>query len=129
MGINNDPVPSEKLSEMVVRGMQVKKASEIIIMDLRNVKNAVADFFIICSGNSDRQVMAISDSIEEQVHKNIRENPWHVEGRNNLEWILLDYVNVVAHVFKHDRREFYALETLWGDAVTEDVVAEVKLSN
>jgi len=82
------------------------------------VKNAVADFFIICSGNSDRQVDSISESIEEYVYKNIKENPWHAEGKTNKEWILLDYIDVVAHIFKLESREFYALESLWGDAQT-----------
>ena len=107
---------SEKLSSTIVKGMQEKKAVDIVLMDLRKVKNAVADFFIICSGNSDNQLDAIADSIDEQVYKNLNENPWHVEGKNNKEWMILDYTNVVAHIFRKDRRGFYALEKLWGDA-------------
>jgi ribosome-associated protein len=111
---------SESLSDVIVKGMQEKKASDIIVMDLRKIKNAVADFFIICSGNSDKQIDAISDSIDSEVYKTFQENPWHTEGKNNKEWMLLDYINVVAHVFRKDRREFYALERLWGDAdITE----------
>jgi ribosome-associated protein len=111
---------SEKLSEVIVKGMQEKKASDIVIMDLRKVKNAVADFFIVCSGNSDKQLDAIADSIDAEVFKALKENPWHIEGKNNKEWMLLDYTDVVAHVFRKDRREFYALERLWGDAeITE----------
>jgi ribosome-associated protein len=111
---------SEKLSQLVVKGMQEKKASDIVVMDLRKVRNAVADFFVICSGNSDKQLDAIADSIDEEVFKSLKEEPWHAEGRNNKEWVLLDYTNVVAHVFKRDRRSFYALEKLWGDAeITE----------
>ena len=109
---------SEKLADLVVKGMQEKKASDIVIMDLRNVKNAVADFFVLCSGNSDKQLGAISDSVDEFVYKDLKENPWHSEGRNNKEWMLLDYISVVVHIFKKDRREFYALEKLWGDAKT-----------
>ena len=107
---------SEKLCKAVVKGMQEKKAGEIVIMDLRKVKNAIADFFVICSGNSDKQLDAISDSIDEEVSKSVKENPWHTEGKNNKEWMLLDYITVVAHIFKKDKREFYALEKLWGDA-------------
>jgi len=118
MSERNDSVSPEKLSELMVLGMQEKKASDIVVLDLRKVKNAVADFFIICSGNSDRQVDSISESIEEYVYKNIKENPWHAEGKTNKEWILLDYIDVVAHIFKHEKREFYALESLWGDAQT-----------
>jgi ribosome-associated protein len=107
---------SEKLSSTIVKGMQEKKAIDIVLLDLRKVKNAVADFFVICSGSSDKQIDAIADSIDEQVHKSLNENPWHVEGKNNKEWMILDYTNVVAHIFRKDRRNFYALEKLWGDA-------------
>jgi len=82
---------SEKLSEIVVKGMQEKKATDIVVLDLRKVKNAVADFFIVCSGSSDRQIDAISDSIDEFVFKTLKENPWHIEGKDNKEWMLLDY--------------------------------------
>jgi ribosome-associated protein len=113
-------VNSETLSDVIVKGMQEKKASDIIVMDLRKIKNAVADFFVICSGNSDKQLDAISDSIDAEVFKKFQENPWHTEGKNNKEWMLLDYINVVAHVFRKDRRAYYALERLWGDAdITE----------
>lgn len=113
-------VSSEKLGEVIIKGMQEKKATDIVVLDLRKVKNAVADFFIICSGNSDKQLDAISDSIDEEVFKALKENPWHTEGKNNKEWMLLDYINVVAHVFRKDRRQYYALEKLWGDAdITE----------
>jgi ribosome-associated protein len=111
---------SEKLSQLVVRGMQEKKASDIVVMDLRKVRNAVADFFVICSGNSDKQLDAIAESVDDEVYKSLKEEPWHKEGKNNKEWVLLDYTNVVAHVFKKERRSFYALEKLWGDAeITE----------
>jgi ribosome-associated protein len=109
-------INSELLSEIIVKGMQEKKAIDIVVMDLRKVKNAVADFFVICSGNSDKQLDAIADSVDEEVYKALKENPWHTEGKNNKEWMLLDYINVVAHVFRKDRRDFYALERLWGDA-------------
>lgn len=111
---------AEKLSEAVVHGMKEKKALDIVVMDLRKVKNAVADFFVICSGNSDKQLDAIAESVDKEVSKAIHENPWHIEGKNNKEWMLLDYINVVVHIFRKDRRDFYALERLWGDAeITE----------
>lgn len=112
--------PSERLSQLIVRGMQEKKASHIVVMDLRKVKNAVADFFVIGSGNSDKQLDAIADSISEEVYKGTKETAWHTEGKNNKEWMLLDYTSVVAHIFRKDLRTFYALERLWGDAeITE----------
>ena len=107
---------SERLSDVIVKKKKKKKATDIVVLDLRKVKNAVADFFVVCSGNSDKQLDAITDSIDEQVYKELKENPWHVEGKNNKEWMLLDYIDVVAHVFRKDRRDFYALEKLWGDA-------------
>ncbi|MEO9872456.1 ribosome silencing factor [Ekhidna sp.] len=109
-------VNSDILSEWVVEGMLDKKALDVVIMDLREIKHAIADYFVICSGNSDTQIDAISDSIEEQIHKNSGQNPWKREGRQNKEWILLDYVDVVAHVFNKEKRTFYGLEELWGDA-------------
>jgi ribosome-associated protein len=113
-------VDSEKLSKAIVKGMQEKKASEIAILDLRNVKNAVADFFVVCSGSSDKQIEAITDSIDEEVYKELKEKPWHIEGKRNKEWMILDYINVVSHIFRKDRRKFYELEQLWGDAeITE----------
>lgn len=123
MDINKDLAPSEKLSEVVVRGMQEKKASDIVVLDLRNVKNAVADYFVICSGSSDTQIDAIADSVDEQVFKELKQNPWHLEGKTNKEWLLIDYVDVVAHIFKKDKRDFYSLENLWGDAEVISVEA------
>ncbi|HEX8427794.1 ribosome silencing factor [Hymenobacter sp.] len=107
---------SDKLAEVVVRGMQEKKALDIVVMNLKELKNAVADYFIVCSASSDTQIDAIARSIEEEVEKLTGENPWQTEGRMNREWVLLDYVDVVVHVFLRDRRQFYALEELWGDA-------------
>ncbi|MVM35747.1 ribosome silencing factor [Spirosoma sp. HMF4905] len=113
---NNKEFTPEQIRDFVVRGMQEKKGHDIVVMDLRNVKNAICDYFVICSGNSDTQIDAISTSIEEEVYKASKQDPWHKEGKLNREWILLDYVDVVAHVFKKERRAFYDLEQLWGDA-------------
>lgn len=111
---------SKKLCDAIVKGMQEKKAIDIVVLDLRKVKNAVADFFVICSGGSDKQLDAITESVDEEVYKAVKENPWHVEGKGNKEWMLLDYFDVVAHIFRKDRRDFFALEKLWGDAeITE----------
>ena len=100
--------------------MQEKKATNIVVMDLRKVKNAVADFFVIGTGNSDKQLDAIAGSVSDEVYKGTQETPWHTEGKNNKEWMLLDYSSVVAHIFRKDQRSFYALERLWGDAeITE----------
>lgn len=107
---------ASKLAQLVVEGMQEKKATDIVVLDLSKAKNAVADYFVLCTGNSDTQIDAISQSIEEFVYKKAKQDPWHHEGKQQKEWILLDYVDVVAHVFKKDKREFYGLEDLWADA-------------
>ncbi|GAA4457454.1 ribosome silencing factor [Nibrella saemangeumensis] len=130
MRINNavetarQEITAEELRNLVVRGMLEKKAQDVVVMDLRGVKNAITDFFVICSGNSDTQIDAIASSVEEEVYKAIHLNPWHREGKLNREWILLDYVDVVAHVFKKDRRAFYDLEQLWGDAEIQHIDEE-----
>ncbi len=116
MRSKNKQVSSEELSAAVISGMEDKKASKIVLIDLKGVSGAVADYFVVCTGSSDTQVESISKGIDEAVHKQVGENPWHVEGRTNREWILLDYGNVVAHIFKQDKRDFFALEDLWGDA-------------
>jgi ribosome-associated protein len=115
---------SKKLCDAIVKGMVEKKAADILVMDLRKVKNAVADFFVICSGGSDKQLDAITQSIDDEVFKAVKENPWHVEGKNNKEWMLLDYFDVVAHVFRKDKRDFFALEKLWGDAEMTEIDAD-----
>ncbi|MCR9067067.1 MAG: ribosome silencing factor [Cytophagales bacterium] len=112
---------SEELSELVASGMAEKKALDIRILDLRDVSNAIADFFVVCSANSDSQVDAIADSVEEEVYKITHADPWKKEGKTNREWVLIDYVDVVAHIFKKDKREFYSLEELWGDAQVTEV--------
>lgn len=109
---------SLKMAELIISGMQEKKAHQIVTLDLRNIRSAVADYFVICHGDSDRQVEAIAKSVEEQVYKGTGEDPWHREGFRNAEWILLDYIDVVVHVFLRDKREFYGLERLWADAET-----------
>lgn len=121
---NTKTISSEVLSKIVVKGMLEKKASDVVIIELKGLKNAVADYFVIGTGNSDTQVDAISDAIEEMVYKDAHQDPWNKEGKQNKEWILIDYVDVVAHVFKKDRRAFFALEDLWGDAKITYVEAD-----
>ncbi len=109
---------ADALSKVIIRGMEEKKASEILVLDLRKIKNAVTDFFVICSGSSDTQLEAISRSIEEEVLKAGEKNAYRVEGKANGEWVLMDFSDVVAHIFIKDKRAYYGLEELWGDAHT-----------
>ena len=109
-------ISSEELSQLVVKGMQERKATNIVVMDMRKVKNAFTDYFVVASGTSDTQVEAIAESVDKEVWEATRNNPRSTEGKANREWILVDYYDVIVHVFKKDRREFYKLEELWGDA-------------
>lgn len=109
-------ISSTELSKLVVKGMQEKKGQDIVVMDLRKVKSAFTDYFVICSGSSDTQIDAIAESVDVEVYKATKQLPFHKEGRENKEWILLDYVDVVVHVFKKEKRDFFRLEELWGDA-------------
>jgi ribosome-associated protein len=113
---NTDEVTSEQLCQIIVNGMQERKAQDIVIMDLRKVKSAITDFFVIASGTSDTQIDSIADSVEEEVWKATQTHPFGREGKVQKEWVLVDYIDVVAHIFKKDRREFFKLEELWGDA-------------
>ena len=113
--------PAEELKNHVISGLQEKKAKEIVCIDLRNIKNAVTDFFVICHAESRPHVEAIADSVEEHVFKETGEWPAHKEGVSNAEWILLDYVHVVAHIFREDQRNFYGIERLWADAEIQHI--------
>jgi ribosome-associated protein len=114
-------IDSKILCDTIVEGMQENKAKDITILDLRNVKGAVCDYFVICTGESSTQVEGIADSVVRFTRKTLKERPWHIEGKRNSEWVLMDYVNVVAHVFYRDARSFYDLEDLWADAVRTDI--------
>ncbi len=118
---NSVAVSSEELSEMMVQGMLEKKANDVVVLDLRSVKHAIADFFVICSGNSDTQIDSISESVEEFVRKQSNQRPWKKEGFQNKEWILIDYVDVVAHIFNKEKRAYYAIEDLWADAAITSI--------
>lgn len=116
MSKKEEELSSDKLTELIVQGMLEKKAEDIQVLNLQKVHNAVANFFVICSGTSDTHIEAIADSIKQEVYKICGQEPWHQEGGNNKSWVLLDYVDVVAHVFSAETRDFYKLENLWADA-------------
>ncbi|PWJ44445.1 ribosome silencing factor [Sediminitomix flava] len=112
----NTELDSKELAELAVKGMQEKKAKDIVLLDLRKTGNAVADFFVIATGNTDTQVDAIQNSVEEIIKIAKNELPHHREGYTQKQWIILDYINVVVHIFEKSRREYFGLEDLWGDA-------------
>lgn len=109
------------LVDSIIAGMQENKADNIVILDLREIENSICDFFIVCSGESSTQVDGISKSIKRYTMEEILEKPWRIEGEKNSEWILLDYCNVVVHVFHKEKRKFYELEDLWADAKRTDI--------
>ena len=111
---------NSKIIKTIIAAIQEKKGEKIISLDLRKINEAVADFFIICQAGNQPQIRAISDNIELQVKNKCGENPYHHEGTKMLQWVLIDYVNVVVHVMMPENRKFYKLEEMWSDAVTTD---------
>jgi ribosome-associated protein len=105
---------NSKLFKNILKAIKDKKGKEIVSLDLRKIDEAVADFFIVCEAQSHIQIKAIADNIEEIVWKECGEKPYHAEQGN--QWTLVDYVNIVVHVFEHEHRKFYDLESLWEDA-------------
>ena len=104
------------MAGLAIDGIRDKKGKEILSFDLRSINTTIADFFVVCHAESTTQVEAIARSVEEYIYKLRGEYPWHSEGTVNSEWILLDYVSMVVHIFREDRRRFYNLERLWADA-------------
>jgi len=111
---------NSKIYKTIIRAIQDKKGEDIVSLDLRKIPEAVADFFIICQANSQPQIRAIADHVEEQVKKVCGEMPYHHEGKQTLQWVLIDYVNIVVHIMLPESRKFYKLEEMWSDAAMED---------
>jgi ribosome-associated protein len=107
---------STYISEVIIHGIQEKKGNEIVRLDLRNINSSVTDYFVICHAESSTQIKAIASSVEEEVYKATQQEPWRKEGLQQGEWVVLDYIDVVVHIFKTDKRQFYGIEELWGDA-------------
>ncbi len=111
-------IGNDQLITQILKGIEEVKGKDINILDLRDIENTVCNYFVICNGTSNTQVNAIVSSIQKTVSKELKDKPWHIEGNENAEWVLMDYVNVVVHVFQKHIREFYDIEGLWGDAKT-----------
>lgn len=109
---------AEALIETIIEGIREKKGKDIVCLDLRELNHRVSDYFVICHADNTRQVVAIADSVEDFTTRNLNEKPWHVEGLQNANWVLMDYINVVVHVFHTEARDFYGIEKLWADART-----------
>lgn len=117
-------VQSDELTALIIKGIQEKKGEKIVQLNLKGLDGAVTDYFVVCEAKSTTQIEAIKKSIEEEVRKASGEKPWHVEGTQNSEWVLLDYVNVVAHIFQPEIREFFNIEGLWADAEVKQIQAD-----
>ncbi len=114
--MNKKQISTDELIATILKAIDDVKGEEVQLLDLRELDNTVCDYFIVCTGNSNTQVNAISGAIQKKVSKELKDKPWHVEGQGNAEWVLMDYINVVVHIFQKQTREFYDIESLWGDA-------------
>ena len=117
---------ADELIAVILQGVEEVKGQDIRLLDLRELENTVCDYFVICNGTSNTHVNAIVGSVQKTVSKAIKDKPWHVEGSENAEWILMDYVNVVVHVFQKHIREYYDIEGLWGDAKVTVLEGNIK---
>ncbi len=116
MGKTKEVKESQILLDVAIKGLQELKGENIVCIDLQEVENAVCDYFILCTGTSNTHVSALANSAEKEVKQTLNERPWHSEGFGNSEWIILDYVNTVVHIFQEEARNFYNLDGLWADA-------------
>ena len=112
----NKKSDAENLLKEIINGIENVKGDKIQKLDLTEIENTPCDYFVICSGNSNTQVSAIVSSIQKNVSKSLHEKPYHTEGLELAEWVLIDYVDIVVHVFQNQTREYYNIEELWGDA-------------
>ena len=117
---SNRLTPRSKIIKTIIAAIQEKKGENIVSLDLRKINEAVADFFIICEAGNQPQIKAIAENIEEQVRVHCDEDPYHHEGYQSLQWVLVDYVNVVVHVMLTENRKFYKLEEMWSDATAQE---------
>ena len=114
---------ADELISKIITGVENVKGIDISLLDLRDIENTVCSYFIVCSGSSNTHVNAIVSSVQKTVSKELKEKPFHTEGLKNSEWVLIDYVNIVVHVFQKPIREYYNIEELWGDAKTTQIAS------
>lgn len=124
MGKTKEVKESQIVLDVAIKGLQDLKAENIVCIDLSKIENAVCDYFLIGTGTSNTHVNALAEAIKKEVKTILKENPWHSEGFGNAEWIILDYVNTVVHIFQAEARNFYNLEELWADAKITNIIEE-----
>ncbi len=108
-----------RIFKTIIRAIQEKKGENIVSIDLRKIPEAVADYFIVCEAGSPPQVKAIAEHIETEVFKALKEKPYDKEGLSTLQWVIIDYINIVVHIFQPKTRHFYNLEEMWNDTLQE----------
>ena len=113
----------DALISNIVLGIDNVKGVDVSLLDLRDIENTVCSYFVVCTGSSNTHVNAIVSAIKKTVSKELKEKPFHIEGNDNAEWVLIDYVNVVVHVFQKQTRDYYNIEELWGDAKTTKIAS------
>ena len=113
----------DALISNIVLGIDNVKGVDVSLLDLRDIENTVCSYFVVCTGSSNTHVNAIVSAIKKTVSKELKEKPFHTEGNDNAEWVLIDYVNVVVHVFQKQTRDYYNIEELWGDAKTTKIAS------
>ena len=116
-----EDITPKELVDAVVEGIQEKKGKNIVVLDMTRIDNSICKYLVICEGDSNIHVDAVADSVDDYVREKLSEKPYHIEGQNNAEWILIDYVDVIVHVFQKSVREFYNLEGLWADAKRTEI--------
>lgn len=114
--MNKSKINNDELLALIIEGIENVKGENITLLDLREIDNTPCDYFVICDGNSNTQVNAISGSIQRTVSKALKDKPWHIEGNESASWVLMDYIHIVVHIFQKETREYYNIEDLWGDA-------------
>lgn len=107
---------TDSLAKAIIEAIKEHKGKEVVSLDLREIETAVCDYFVICHGTSNTHITSLAENVKKDVSRKVKEKPWHVEGEINKEWVLLDYFDVVIHIFNKEKRDFYKLENLWADA-------------
>lgn len=114
--MTKNKIDSKILIDTIIDTLSDLKAEDITLLDLREIENSFCEYFIICTGNSNTHVSSIAGAVERKVRNQTKERPWHIEGTENAQWILMDYTNIIVHIFQREYREYYDIEGLWGDA-------------
>ena len=111
----------EDLVNKIIEGLEDSKAKSIVKIDLRKIENCFCSFFVICHGTSGTHIAALAEAVEDKVKEDLHEDPFHVEGEDNSRWTVLDYGDVVVHIFDKELRDYYQLEDFWGDGISEEI--------